>query len=300
MTVTINTLGPGIASQTTTVVSPAGTTPVAGPTFGGGSDVPKPAPNIVQPKIVSPTVNDGYSSPLLRDTSGLAGGTPGNVNTTAYVQTTVGKDVRAFEWSSLVKLDNHADAGENVAMYAQANKHGTGPTWGACFEVTDTTPGEATGLIGAEVDVWCSGPDVGARVGVDVAVGDAAFIRHKTKTVAGATYGVRVGSSGASPWATWGIAYSAANFTHSGLHLSSKATRAIQLQGEYVVGLDLSTAKCQSAIRLAPGQRMTFEPTDQISWSWSNGRLRVQNGAVNVLEIDTTTGDIYKLGVKVL
>lgn len=247
------------------------------------------------------TAYDGYGNPVVRDTRGIAGGNRGSVNTATYTHTIAGKDVKAFEWNALFLLDNFADEGENVAIYAQANKHSTGPAWGACIEACDTTPGDTTGLVGAEVDVWCNGADNGLRYGLDVVVGDSKTIREgAAASTSEASAGVRVGASSVSPWARWTTGYEATHFKHAGLYLKSDATRAIHLEGSYVVGLDLSTAKTQSAIRLAPGQRMTFEPTDVISWSWLDGRLRVQNGNTSVLEIDTSTGDIYKMGKKVL
>ncbi len=247
--------------------------------------------------------SDGYAGGLFvnREGANMFGGTHGQVNTAVTVNTTVGKNVKAFEWNFLAKLENYADAGENCAFYAQANKHGSGNTWGACIEACDTTPSDFTGLVGTEIDCWVTGKDNGLRWGLDIVVGDSLQIRTGKKSEqADATYGLRIGASGGTPWAKWSHAIHAVDFVHSGLHLQSKAVRGVHLEGEYIVGLDLSTAKCQSAIRLAPGQRMTFEGTDQISWSWLNGRLRVQNGSVSVLEIDTTTGDIYKKGVKVL
>ncbi len=247
------------------------------------------------------TAADGYGNLAVRDTTNVVGGTPGNVNTCTTVKTVAGKRETAFEWALLTWLDNYSDAGENCALYAQANKLGQGGTWGACIEACDTTSPDTTGLVGAEIDCWVTGPDNGLRIGVDVSVGDSLQIRQGQRSAeATASVGSRVAASGASPWARWTVGYQATDFIYTGLHLRSKATRAIQLEGEYIVGLDLSTAKCQSAIRLAPGQRMTFEGTDQISWSWLDGRLRVQNGSMNVLEIDTTTGDIFKRGIKVL
>lgn len=247
------------------------------------------------------TALDGYSNLVTRDCSNVSGGKRGMVNSARTTHTVAGKNEESFEWADLTILDNYSDHGENVAQYSQANKFGKGPTWAGCDEVCSTDPSDATPTVGREVDVWISGPDSGNRIGLDVTVGDARKIRDlPNHGVAEATCGVRVTPSGATPWARWIFGWIINGFKECGLLIDSIATRAIWLRGKYVVGLDLSTAETQSAIRLAPGQRMTFEPTDQISWSWLDGRLRVQNGSVNVLEIDTTTGDIYKKGVKVL
>ena len=247
------------------------------------------------------TAADGYGDMVVRDTRSVSGGTPGTVNTASTVYSVAGKNVKAFEWAKLNKLDNYADAGENVAEYNQANKFGTGPTWAGCDEICSTDPNDKTATVGRELDVWVSGVDTGNRIGLDITVGDARTIRELPGGgVAEGTAAVRVTPCGKTPWARWIFGWIISGFKECGVMLDSIATRAIWLKGEYIVGLDLSTAKCQSAIRLAPGQRMTFEGTDQISWSWLDGKLRVQNGAVNVLEIDTTTGDIYKRGVKVL
>jgi len=247
------------------------------------------------------TASDGYGDLTFRDTTNVVGGQHGNVNTAKTVKTVAGKNERAFEWAMLAWLDNYSDFGENVASYSQANKYGKGPTWAGCDEVCCTDPLDTTATVGREVDVWVSGTDSGNRVGLDVTVGDARTLRKLPGAgVAEATYGVRVTASGATPWARWIVGWFLTSFKECGLMLESIATRAIWLKGKYIVGLDFSTAECQSAIRLAPGQRMTFEPTDQISWSWLDDRLRVQNGSANVLEIDTTTGDIFKRGVKVL
>lgn len=339
MTVTVQTLGPGIASQTTTVLNPTGVPAATGPTFGGGSSAPTPVtsgptfgggssapntgptfggggPDVVSTPVLIPavtvfqqqvaaqgtTVVDGTNihAAVLRDTTGLSGGTRGYMNVAAYAHSITGKDVKAFETAALAVLDNFADEGENVAMYAQGNKHGKGPTWAACFEACNTNEDDHKGLLAAEADVWCTGPDTGQRMGVDVFVGDANFIRSGTRRQADATTGVRVGACGLTPWATWRNGYQAANFTWCGLHLNSKAVRGIHLEGEYIVGVDLSTAKMQSAVRLAEGQRITFDQFDWISLSNNNGRISIKAGATPLFEIDTTTGDIYKRGVKVL
>lgn len=251
--------------------------------------------------MTSVTDGTGKSSPnTLRDTTGLSGGDPLYVNAASYVHTIAGKAETAIEVASLTVLDNFSDAGMNCGLYAQGNKHGKGPTWAACLEVCNTTPDDSTGLTGVEVDVWCNGPDTGQRIGVESTVGDAAFIRNGARSQADASVAFRAGACGMTPWATWATGYRATNFTWCGLHLNSKAVRAIHLEGEYVVGIDVSTAKAQSAIRLAGGQRITFDQYDHISLSNSNGRLSVKAGNTPLFEIDTTSGDIYKKGVKVL
>jgi hypothetical protein len=147
------------------------------------------------------TANDGYGNPIIRDTRTAAGGTPGLVNTATFTHSIVGQDIKAFEWNALFLLDNFASAGENVAFYAQGNKHSSGPTWGACIEACDTTPGDTTGIVGAEVDCWINGQDNGLRFGVDVVVGDAKTIREGAgQSISDATAGVRVGASSISPW----------------------------------------------------------------------------------------------------
>jgi hypothetical protein len=253
-------------------------------------------------EVRKPADHSGYAGGIYvtRDAAGLSGGTPGNVNTATTIHGVVGRNVESFEWVLLTKLDNYSIHGQNVAAYAQANKLSTGPTWARCAE-TCSTERLTGGQVTDEVDVWVSGTDTGDKGCMDLTVGDGKQIRHGVKSdAAEATFATRVAACLLTPWARFIFGHIVSAFKECGILLDSIATRAIWLKGKYIVGLDFSTAECQSAIRLAPGQRMTFEPTDQISWSWLNGRLRVQNGSTNVLEIDTTTGDIYKLGKKVL
>jgi hypothetical protein len=180
------------------------------------------------------TASDGYSNLTQRDTTGCAGGIPGHVNTATTTHSIVGKDVRAFEWAHLCLLDNHADDGENVALYAQANKHGSGPTWGACFEACDLTPGDASGLVGAEVDCWVSGPDNGLRFGLDVVLGDSRLMRglSQSEQVEG-TAGIRVGASNVAPHAKW--------------------SKGIELTGRMDVGIDLSNCQTDTPIKMPGG-----------------------------------------------
>lgn len=180
------------------------------------------------------TAQDGYSNVTHRDTTGASGGTPGHVNTAKTVISVAGKDVTAFEWALLALLHNYAEKGENVALYAQANKHSSGPTWGACIEACDLTPGDATGLVGAEVDCWVSGPDNGLRYGIDVVLGDSRLHRElPASEVVEGTAGIRVGASNVAPHAKW--------------------SKGVELTGRMDVGIDLSNCQTDTPIKLPGG-----------------------------------------------
>ena len=181
------------------------------------------------------TASDGWTNITQRDTTGCAGGEHGHVNTAATTISIAGKDVRAFEWAHLALLHNHAEHGENVALYAQANKHSSGPTWGACIEACDLTPGDQTGLVGAEVDCWVSGPDNGLRYGIDVVLGDSRIHRGMSPSdLVEGTAGIRVGASTAAPHSKW--------------------AKGVELTGRMDVGIDLSNCQTDTPIKLPGGQ----------------------------------------------
>jgi hypothetical protein len=69
----------------------------------------------------------------------VSGGVAGNVNVTFAVHRIAIPGTETFEWANVSILDNHAQKGENVAIYGQANAYNTGPTWGGVFEVTQRT-----------------------------------------------------------------------------------------------------------------------------------------------------------------
>lgn len=248
-------------------------------------------------------VSDGYEGGLrvFRNAFNLTGGTHGHVSTATTIESKIGANVTGFEWNLLAKLDNYSNFGENCAIYSQANKFGNGNTWGACFEACDTTSGDNTGLVGTEIDCWITGPDNGLRWGLDVVVGDSLQIRENKKSAnAIATYGIRIGASGSSPWAKWGHGMHIVDFLHSGIHLQSKSTRGIHLEGEYIVALDLAQTKGQTSIRLPHKGRVTFDEYDQVAVSRVDNKMVFTNGGVEFFSVDINTGDIYKKGVKVL
>lgn len=240
----------------------------------------------------------------VRDLTNATGGGY-KINCVNYSYTIVGKNVDGFEWNLYAQMDNYADSKpgvrrEHCAFYSKANKFGSATNWAGVFEVHDHH-GEGP-CVGSEVDIWTKGEDNGSRIGTDYVVAGGNDINDPVASV-GATAAVRCSAQQSNPLAYWSYGAMLRGIKEAGVQITSRisgAVRGVELLGKFIVGLDLSQAQCQSAIRLAPGQRMTFEPTDSISWSWLDGRLRVQNQGVNVIEIDTTTGDIYKRGVKVI
>lgn len=187
---------------------------------GGGSISPEPvikkvgAATVVTPLPINtsgmeiikpPTVQDGTAGGLsvLRNTTSLSGGSPTWVNAASYVHSLAGKNNTAIEWASLSVMDDYADFGQNVAVYAQTNKYGPGQSFGAVSEVSDITgfPGAS---VAHEFDVWTTGPDTGGRHGLYVVSGDAREIRGLGRSsIAEATSAIIVGQTTASPWASW-------------------------------------------------------------------------------------------------
>lgn len=90
------------------------------------------------------------------------------------------------------------------------------------------------------------------------------------------------------------------DYIHSAIHIQTKATRGIHIEGEHIVGIDLAQSKGQTAIRLPEGGRITFDGYDQVALSRVGNRVHLTNGITTIFSIDVNTGDIYKKGVKVL
>lgn len=205
-------------------------------------DAPGPAPTTSAPPTGG--AGDGYSAGLqtVRDVRFAAGGAHGNVNTASITRTITGAYELAFEWSNLTILDNQSQKGENVAVYAQANKLSTGPTWAAVSEATDAS-GLPGALVAHEFDTFTTGADNGLRLGLEIVSGDARAVRGMGRsTQADATSAIRIGQTLSTPWATWGT------------------------------GIDLTGNFRDSAIKLtAPDGRVVFEvkPNGEI---WRNGQ----------------------------
>jgi hypothetical protein len=203
--------------------------------------------------------NDAYDGGinLFRDAHYLAGGTPGHVNTGLYARTRTGKGQTAFEWTGLFLMDNYADAGENVALYAQANGFGKGANWGFVSECTNAYSPRST-CVGAEINVSTTGEDTGTRIGIDVVLADGPLWRGMAaSSVIEGTAGLRIGSSWpSSPHAKW--------------------TTGVDLTGRMGTGIDLSKATTQTAIKLKPGQQIDMG--DGVRIDLSGGQIRFLNG----------------------
>ncbi|HSC98763.1 MAG TPA: hypothetical protein VLI21_07660 [Casimicrobiaceae bacterium] len=127
---------------------------------------------------ITPRPADVYPFPAsLTVTRSAPAGGAGTLVPAMYTHVTTDPDARSLEWANLTILNNHSAYGENVAVYAQANKFGNGPTWAGVLEASDNT---GTGpLWGLEIDAFTKGPSRfdeiggGDRVGLGVVVGRA-------------------------------------------------------------------------------------------------------------------------------
>lgn len=201
-----------------------------------------------------------------------SGGSPGFVNTCSTIRTDVtGASATAFEWNLLALLNNHANAGENVAIYAQGNRYSTGPTWAGVCEVIDRTAvaNPTTGLIGLEVDVRANGLDANfQRVGVDV----VASRQGGTGAGMACGYGIRL-QNAADPQGSFTI----------GLAINAQCT----------VGIDTKSAtNMTAALRMAGGQFIEWSGTNDIRF---NGTLGAGGGSIGTWMSVTIDGNQYWL-----
>lgn len=101
-------------------------------------------------------VLDGNNGLIINNTNSWNG--PSGYVCSGLFVTDVAKGNGHFEWGIVGQLENYSDVGENVAIYAQANKRGNGATWGLCVEANDQQPNTGDGgqLIGEEITYKCS------------------------------------------------------------------------------------------------------------------------------------------------
>ena len=246
---------------------------------------------------VSPTTtgtdgNTKASINAFRDTSAVAGGTPGYVNPTVWARTVTGATETSFEWTNVSVMDNYSAAGENVALYGQGNKRAVGPTWGIVAEARDFTQvaNPTAGLVGLEVGIFANNTDTSLnRVGVDISVGKGV----SAGTINTTTNGLRIGPTNSD--LTEGQVTNGVTLQGNmavGIQVSSSGTWGIQMSGTYTVGIDLGTATTStSAIRIKNGDNMAFDVASlyrlRHSTSGSIGLTYSVSGADKVVITDT-------------
>ena len=127
---------------------------------------------------LTPRPSDVWNFPAsLTVTRTAPSGGGGTVIPAMYTHVDTLPGTNSYEWANLTILNNQSDGGYDVAVYGQANKRGSGPTWAGVFEAQDAT---GTGPIwGVEVDAFTHGPSQfdtrggGDRIGVGIVVGRA-------------------------------------------------------------------------------------------------------------------------------
>ena len=117
----------------------------------------------------APTTTDVFGIKVVRRAP--TGGTAGWVNAGLIVDLTTQAGTTAFEWGAIFKLDNYANAGQNVALYGQAYKRGDASTGAAVFEAIDPREiaNPTSGMPALEVDIRACGTDDNiGRAGIDI------------------------------------------------------------------------------------------------------------------------------------
>jgi len=258
----------------------------------------------VPPSVILYDMSQGYPAYLdlspntlentfyIRRKANFTGGSPGYVNGGIKVVDEVSNGVTSFEWGITSVLDNYSSAGENNAIYGQANKRGSGSTWAATFEAKDfTNQANPTGaLTGIEVDIFANGTDVNLqRVGIDMVLGKGV-------------------SGGVAPEVWAGLRIAPQNFDKTnatlkngvvlygnvtnGFRLESSGTWGYRDNGTYDVGIDLSGGThASAAIRIKTDEKLAFSSDGQVfmKYNVSNGRIEFFNGSSRMGYINMTS-----------
>lgn len=224
------------------------------------------------------------------------GGTVGYVGSAirATIDVTSTKHAQ-FEWSIIGIINNHASASENVGIYAQGNKFGTGGTWAGVWEVCDMNDRPSIsgdGLTwGGEVDVWTDFADnAEVRKGLVIVVGSKVNVRDSLTPgqQATASCGIHVTSYGDRfDYAAWKTGIKVDRVLGSALLINGGGIRGIEISsGQYAVGLDTSQATITGpAIRLGINQVISFDIADQRKLTTSGGALKYIIGNSEALSI---------------
>ena len=220
--------------------------------------------------------------------TGGTGGAGGFVNAGFRQDIDVQSTANSNEWGILSVLQNYSLGSEAVAIYGQGNKMlGGGLTWAGVFEARDnvTLGNPTTGLVGIEVDVFANGGDVNnQRVGVDIVAGKGLPAGSTCR----AAFGVRIGP-------TNGDATSGGFDT--GVYIYGDMTRGIDVRGTSVVGIDFSNGTLSGpAVRLAAGQKISFDATDAYSLRLNTGVLQYTKNSSVLFESSDSDNSLNIFG----
>lgn len=235
------------------------------------------------------------SSQMIVRNAKYTGGTHGYVNSALYVVDRVDTNVTAFEWGITSVMNNYATAGENVAIYGQGNKYGTGITWGGVFEARDYQDQLGNGLIGIEVDVFANGVDTTKRVGIDVVLG-----KHNSSGTAVQVYaGIRMGAvNGDANQGSYMNGFLAQGYMDSAININSTGAWGINMTGNLTIGIDFASSTIsQNAIRLKSGQTIALEETGTVKMKYNStsGNIEFYSGATLVGHIVVNGGADHAL-----
>jgi hypothetical protein len=192
------------------------------------------------------------------------GGVP-NVTPALYTHVTTDQSSRTLEWANLSILNNRSDFGENVAIYGQANKTGSGTTWAGVMELQDLTG--SGGFFGLEIDALTTGPSPipgsqnGDRIGLGIILGRAGHTGPKATI----DYGVFVAPIGLR-----------------------------ESEADVNFGM-MVFAQCRFACyAMRAGNKLAWEESAQIASKFDpeTGRWGLFHGEKPVFEVDVNTGEL--------
>ena len=299
-------------------------------TIGGGivgqpAPVPVPAPPVLvvgPPEPVNPipanieVVAGGRT--LVVDTTALdATGRKYKIRPVDYVQWTIGEKDYGFNWPRYTNVisysnDKPGEKSENVADTVRFDKRGNACGWGRVTEMNDFCGKGA--FVGHEEDMRvmssvadADAGDNGNRIMHDFIVGGSTDVVDPQREV-GVTAYLRTSGANALAYLTYGVWLRA--IKGAGVSVTSwirGGVRMFEGLGTWAVGVDTSQAHITSgeALRMAPGQAISFEPTGQrklVFKAWTGDgkgdRWQFMNGPLAVLEIDSA-GNGWKNGKQV-
>lgn len=225
-----------------------------------------------------------YALQRIDRTANHSGGS--GVASALRVNTTVSAGVTDFEWGICSVLDNSATAGENVAIYGQGNKlTAAGPTWAGVFEARDKSGNvnPTSGLVGIEVDVFANGADSNNnRVGIDLVGGIGVGSTNAPTIYAGLRVAPQDGTKTLCTFANGILLNNAA--VGNAINLNNiSGNYGILMSGDVAVALDTTNlTTTTAAIRLAAGQKIALDGSNNLAISESSGRFSFAGGGLFV------------------